>query len=142
MFCPKCGRESTGDGTFCASCGASLAGTRTPAASRNLSLAAGIIEIAFGCVGLASILFAEVFLADVIRNEEDFPRFILLIPLAMLVPAIVAIVGGVFSLKRRSWVMALIGAIALLLTSSIPGVAALVLVIMGRDEFEEKPPSR
>ncbi len=142
MFCPKCGREYADGAAFCAGCGATLAVARAPAGKRNLSLAAGIIEIAFGCLGLASVLFAELILSDILREVEDFPRFILLIPLVMSVPAIVAIIGGVFTLKRRNWVMALIGSIALLLTSSIPGVAALVLIILGRDEFEEKPPSR
>ena len=141
MFCQKCGREAIENGLFCAGCGAALAGAPAPAGKKNLSLAAGIIEIGFGCLGLISIVFAEVMLSRVFC-EEDFPRFILLIPLVMIVPAIVAIIGGVFTLKRRNWVMALIGSIALLLTSSIPGVAALVLIILGRDEFEEKPPSR
>ena len=139
MFCPKCGRDNTDGAAFCAGCGASLAGAPTTARKPNLSLAAGIIEIAFGCLGLVSALVAEVFLYFFVSDVEEFPLFVLLIPPTMIAPAIVAIVGGVFSLKRRSWVMALIGAIALLLTSSIPGVAALVLVIMGRDEFEEKP---
>lgn len=54
----------------------------------------------------------------------------------MVVPSVLAIVGGIFALRRRSWVMALIGSIALILTSSVVGVAALVLTIMARDEFE------
>jgi hypothetical protein len=139
LFCPKCGRESIDGAAFCAACGAGLADTPVPARNRNLSLAAGIIEIAFGCLGLVSALLAEVFLYFAFSDVEDFPLFVLLIPPAMIAPAIVAIVGGIFSLKRRSWGMALIGSIGLLLTSTIPGVAALVLVILGRDEFEEKP---
>ncbi len=141
MFCPKCGRENIDGAVYCAGCGANL--TVAPAADRkrNLSLAAGIIEIAFGCIGLAGVIFAEIVLSAISTDGEEVPGFLLLIVLSMTIPAILAIIGGVFALKRRSWAMALLGAIALLLTSTIPGVAALVLVILGRDEFERKPPA-
>jgi hypothetical protein len=141
LFCPKCGREATENGLFCSGCGHGLAAV-PPAKPRHLSLAAGIIEVAFGCLGLVSALLAEVFLYFFVSDVEEFPLFVLLIPPVVIGPAIVAIVGGVFTLKRRSWAMALIGAVALLLTSSVAGAAALVLIILGRDEFEEKPPSR
>ncbi len=140
MFCPKCGRENSDGAAFCAACGASLAGARAPAGKRNLSLAAGIIEIAFGALSLLSIIVAEILLSRPI-NDEEVPPFVLLLLLSATIPAILAIIGGVFALKRKSWAMALLGAIALVLTSTLPGVAALVLVIMGRDEFEPGTPS-
>ena len=136
MFCSKCGRETTENAVFCAGCGASLAGGQPSRKKTQLSLAAGIIDIAAGGLSVVTLLFAVVFLFIMAGSEEEMPLFIVLIPLAMLIPGVIAIVGGIFALRRRSWVMALIGSIALILTSSVAGVAALVLTVMARDEFE------
>lgn len=48
---------------------------------------------------------------------------------------IVAIIGGIFALRRRVWGLALTGAI--LATSSMPvlGVLAIIFVSMGKKEF-------
>ena len=138
MFCSKCGKETTEDVAFCAGCGASLTGGQPAKKKTQLSLAAGIIDIAAGGFSLVSLLFVVVFLFIMAGSEEEMPLFVLLIPLAMLIPGVLAVVGGIFALRRRSWVMALIGSIALIATSSmsIPGIAAVVLTVMARDEFE------
>jgi uncharacterized membrane protein HdeD (DUF308 family) len=136
MFCPKCGKETVENAVFCASCGASITGGQPLKKKTQLSLAAGIIDIAAGGLSLVSLLFVTVFLFVMVGSEEEMPFFVVLIPLAMVVPSVLAIVGGIFALRRRSWVMALVGSIALILTSSVAGVAALVLAIMARDEFE------
>jgi ABC-type branched-subunit amino acid transport system permease subunit len=86
------------------------------------------------------MIFAVVFLFVMAGSDVGMPLFVVLIPLAMLIPAVLAIVGGIFALRRRSWVVALIGSIALIVTSSVAGIAALVLTIMARDEFEPKSP--
>jgi len=121
---------------FCAGCGANLAGGQPSKKKAQLSLAAGIIDIAAGGLSLVGLLVMVVILLFVAGSDDEMPLFIGLIPLAMLIPSVLAIVGGIFALRRRSWVMALIGSIALILTSSVAGVAALVLTIMARDEFE------
>ncbi|MBN2099511.1 MAG: zinc-ribbon domain-containing protein [Dehalococcoidia bacterium] len=136
MFCSKCGKETTENSAFCAGCGASLTGGQPPKKKTQLSLAAGIIDIAAGGFSLLTLLGMVVFLFIISGVEEDMPFFIFLFPLAMLIPGVIAVVGGVFALRRRNWIVALIGSIALILTSSIPGVAALVLTVMARDEFE------
>lgn len=135
MFCSKCGKEAPENAVFCASCGAGLTGGQ-PAKRTNWSTAAGIIDIAAGGFSLVSLLFVAVFLFVIAGSEEEMPFFIALIPLAMVIPGVLAIVGGIFALRRRSWVMALIGSIALVVTSSLPGIAALVLTVMAKDEFE------
>ncbi len=141
MFCYKCGREAAENALFCSACGAELAVAAPPAPKRNLSLAAGIVEVTFGCLGLLSALFLAMVLFNILLNERDLPRMLLVVPLALVIPAALAIIGGIFAIKKRNWPMALVGAIALLLSSSVAGVAALVLVILGRDEFTDRPPS-
>ena len=52
-------------------------------------------------------------------------------PLTVL--GIIAIVGGIFALKRRIWWLALVGSIC-----AVPfgiGILALIFVIMGKNEF-------
>jgi len=136
LFCSKCGKEVAEGAAFCAGCGASLTGGLPPEKKTQLSLAAGIIDIAAGGLSLVSLLFMVVFLFIMAGSEEGMPFFVVLIPLAMLIPGVLAVVGGIFALRRRSWVMALIGSIGLILTSSVTGIAALVLTVMARDEFE------
>jgi zinc-ribbon domain len=138
LFCSKCGKETTENAAFCAGCGTSLMSGQPPKKKTQLSLAAGIIDIAAGGLSLVSFLFVSVFVLFVAGSGEGMPLYIVLVPLAMLIPSVVAIVGGIFALRRRSWVMALIGSIALILTStsSLAGIAALVLTVMARDEFE------
>ena len=137
MFCSKCGKETTEDVAFCAGCGASLTGGQPAKKKTQLSLAAGIIDIAAGGFSLVSLLFVSIVMV-VLAGDGEMPLFLALIPLAMLIPGVLAVIGGIFALRRRSWVMALIGSIALTVTSSmsIPGIAAVVLTVMARDEFE------
>ena len=48
---------------------------------------------------------------------------------------IIAIVGGVFALKRRVWGLALAGAICALVPGFILGILAIIFVSLGKDEF-------
>ncbi len=52
----------------------------------------------------------------------------------MLVSAL-AIVGGIFSIRRRRWGLALAGAIAATSVFFYCGVPAIIFVSMGRSEF-------
>ena len=58
--------------------------------------------------------------------------------LPALVLGAVAIVGGIFALKRQHWGLALAGAICATLTpmSFLLGVPAIVFIGMARDEFQ------
>ena len=52
--------------------------------------------------------------------------------LPLIVLGAIAIIGGVFALKRRVWWLALVGSIC-----AFPiGILSLVFVIMGKNEFE------
>lgn len=56
------------------------------------------------------------------------------VPLAAL--AVLAMVGGILALQRKSWGLALAGSIAAVLPFSLLGIAALILTALSRDEFE------
>jgi len=63
---------------------------------------------------------------------------------SMIIIGVVAIIGGVFSLKRRRWGLALAGSICAFFSFffipvllNVPlAIAAIVLVVMGKSEFQ------
>lgn len=65
--------------------------------------------------------------------------FLGLIAIFLIAVGAVAIVGGVYALKRRKWGLALAGAICSLLTVTVLGIPALIFVVLGKDEFEASP---
>ncbi len=140
MFCPRCGREAIEKGLFCAGCGASLA-VAPPAKKKMLGLIGGILEIVAGgiVVLIAGFIFVGMGLAA--TAEDGPPVLLLLLPLALLAVGALGIAGGICAVKRRKWGLALAGAIAVALPASELGIAALVLVALARDEFEQGAPA-
>ena len=63
------------------------------------------------------------------------PSIIFGVPLMSIVIGVLAIAGGIFAIRRKSWKWALTGAIAGALSLLPLGIAAIVLVAMSRDEF-------
>ena len=132
MFCSKCGKETTENAAFCAGCGASLAGGQQPK-KRILSTIAGIVEIVAGgfTVLTAIVCLIAMFVA------EGLPGWYVFFPVAALVIiSALAIVGGICALRRKHWALALTGAIVVIWPTVVLGIAAVVLNIMARDEFE------
>ena len=100
--------------------------------------AAGILDIVAGCLGLfAALLF--VFLAAAGPIIPDVPAYIssifgvLAFPLAIV--GILAIVGGIYALKRKIWGLALAGSIAAFLSSWILGLVAIIFTALSKNEF-------
>jgi hypothetical protein len=50
--------------------------------------------------------------------------------------SILAIIGGVYALKKKLWGLALAGSIAALLSSFILGIASIIFTIMGKEQFQ------
>ena len=53
-----------------------------------------------------------------------------------LILGIVALIGGIYALRRKMWGMALAGSIAAFLPSSILGVVAIIFVAISKNEFK------
>ena len=82
----------------------------------------GIITLAFGVgVGLPGMPGGGIFAAMVIP---------------MIILGAVAIVGGIYALKRRTWGLGLAGSICSLFCFWPLGIPAIVFVILGKGEFE------
>lgn len=112
----------------------------------NISLAAGILLIIAGILAMGNAI-ASIFL----RPVEDIPSVykdiitgILIVCFTIIfVFAVVAILGGVMAVKRKSWAVALIGSIFGLFTlgplfvSSILSFIALILIAVSKEEFRQ-----
>ena len=97
---------------------------------------AGILSIVAGAIGLiAGIVVAG--LGETVGALTGFWG-LGAIGAPLIVIGIVAIVGGVFALRRRIWGLALAGAICALFPPpvAILGILAIIFVAMGKREFD------
>ena len=134
MFCSKCGKETAENTAFCAGCGAGLAGGQ-PAKKRILSTIAGIIEIVAGVLAVVPLVVMVV----TMLVAEDLPSWYVVFPIVTAILSGLAIIGGICALRRKCWAMAVAGSIAVIWPTTVVGIAAVVLNVMARDEFERKP---
>jgi len=100
---------------------------------------AGILDIVAGGLSLSVLfLFAVGPMIIMPLNEGTFSLnwslFLMVIP-GLAIEAL-AIVGGVFVIQRRKWRWALAGSIAAFFPSWPLGIAAIVLTILSKNEFE------
>jgi hypothetical protein len=108
---------------------------RTP-----LPIVAGILLIisaGFKLLLLFAAIGASIF---AIFPVNSFPiSTVALVPI-VIVPLIAwigfALVGGIFALQRRRWGLALAGSIVAILPFSLLGMAATILVVLSKDEFD------
>ncbi len=110
-----------------------------------MPIVGGILSIIAGALGLLGGLLATVVLS-VYTYSSYFSNGTANLPGAAIwifftpyfIICILAIVGGIFSVRRRIWGLALAGAIAALLTFWLwpLGVAAIVLVSISKHEFD------
>jgi len=86
--------------------------------------------------------------ATIVPEMKDIPEihgilggvgiFLTAIAVPLIILGVVAIVGGVYALKRKRWGLALAGAICALLCNTLMGILAIIFVSMGKGEFEGK----
>jgi len=137
MFCTKCGKETTDNAALCTGCGAEM--TRRQMAQKTwLSTTAGILDIVAGSLVPLSFVFPIAAMLLVMHEggevEAESGWFIL--PALMVIGGILATVAGILLLRRKKRAAAIAGAVGATLTLSPAGIAALVLTIVARREFE------
>jgi hypothetical protein len=113
--------------------------TWKPTAAGILTIIAGFLGLLIG-IGLAVGFGIAGMMIDMIQG---FPggELLVLIAIPGIILSIVAIVGGIYALKRRLWGLALAGAIcSLLFTIPLLGwilaILAIIFVSLGKGEFE------
>jgi hypothetical protein len=111
---------------------------------------AGILMIIVGAGNIIGAFFAITFAVLISAgsswaglSESDFgtmtaatvAAIVLVVAAIAFIFSILEIVGGIFAIKRKTWGLALAGAIAAALTSTVMGVLAIIFLAMGKDEF-------
>lgn len=165
--CVNCGADNPGSSPYCSSCGAEVdrkrgaddTGTpapkelepliRTDYASEavakpdrsSLTGPAGILIIISGAMiilhGLAALVLGHIIETSFISGEGGAAY---LLGIVLIILGAVTIVGGLESILRRSWGLALAGSIIAIIFGGITmilGIVALVFVSLTRNEFEE-----
>ena len=146
-FCPVCGAPTTPLAETCTKCGARLA--KAIKGKTRKTTTAGILAIVAGaiCVTELVMLAALGIFKWGWLSLDGFrgPGVIVTAAIAVVVAiGIVAIVGGIFALKRKRWGLGLAGSICATFSLiiipvflNVPlAIAAIVLVVLGRGEFE------
>jgi hypothetical protein len=123
----------------------------------NKGQIAGILSIVSGAIGLlggayyiAMMFFMNIvfdFVAEVesapppmgMDSMMDFMFFIYgAIGLVFVLIGILAIIGGVYSIKRKYWGLGLAGAIGSTVVFYPCGIAAIILIAIGKSEFNRQ----
>ena len=106
--------------------------TWKPTTAGILGIIAGAIGVLFGLILavaggiLGSILGVFIpFIGGAVAGAFAIP----------LILGIVAIIGGVYALKRRTWGLALAGSICAFFCVWFLGIPAIIFVILGKREF-------
>jgi hypothetical protein len=108
-------------------------------------IVAGIFNIVIGSGCMLGVLglglfaaFTLPFVGDPFRGDFFFSAFVfpmIGVPLAVL--GVLSIIGGIFGIQRRHWGWALVGSIAAAFTSTLLGIASIVLIAVSKDEFSQ-----
>lgn len=114
--------------------------SRLLTAGGALSIIAGVLEIIGGGIAVAMIMKDVTLgpLVPILPGREIWivylqNRFVNLAVVAMVL-GVIAIIGGISALRRRSYGLSLAGAICAL-PSTLLGILAVVFVALGRREF-------
>lgn len=108
--------------------------TWKPVTAGILNLVGGILTLIAGLSLLLGASFVATFYTGLGMPISASMLSAMAIPNVVL--GILAVIGGVFCLKRNHWGWALTGSIANVLTAFILGVLAIIFVAMGKNEFE------
>ncbi len=124
----------------------------------NRSMVAGVTSIISGSLGILmglGMAFFFIFLFGAVARQPQarsnppmpdeffnlFQAMFLAYGVGFALIGVLAIVGGIFALKRKRWGLALAGAIAGSITFYPSGIIAVIFVCLGQNEFQiPKPP--
>jgi hypothetical protein len=111
--------------------------TWKPTVAGVLCILAGAADVGLGVLILvAGGIIREAFAFTEIARLADL---VIAVSPVWFVLGIVAIIGGIYALRRRVWGLALAGSICALSGYVVFGILAIVFVAMARAEFDQRP---
>ena len=96
---------------------------------------AGILSIIAGCMGIGLGAYVVIIGAPARALIQEMTGFDMIMGAPEIGSGIVAIIGGIFALRRRVWRLALASAILAIISIPILGIPATIFVSKGRKEF-------
>lgn len=115
-----------------------------------LSIIVGAFEIIAGTMFIVSMAFGTSLLGLCPWGGPDINRWfafgsygltltvMIIIGIALLVLGILALIGGISAIKRRSFGMAILGAICALIPINMLGLFAVIFVSLAKGEFDKE----
>lgn len=134
-FCQVCGAPTDPLAEICIKCGARLQRIET-AGRAWMPTAAGILSIISGAIGFFAGIVMATFGETIGATSGIFGLGVIGAPLIAI--GIVAVVGGIFALRKRIWGLALAGAICSLFCTWIAwilAIPAIVFLALSKQEF-------
>jgi len=143
-FCPQCGAPTSPIAETCTNCGVRV--SKAIQGKTWKTRAAGILAIVAGAAGLSqwvTIAAVEIPHWGWVPMGGGLIGAVATTVVALeIATGIIAVMGGVFALKRKRWRLALAGCICaffsffLFFLNAPLAIAAIVLVVLGKGEFE------
>jgi len=109
---------------------------------------AGILDVVSGAIGMVGsiyfVILSQVFRSlhemlkldpFVIQRTEEIINRIIAVPFILVFIGIIAIIGGVYTLQRRIWMLALAGAISSCIVFPVFGLPSIIITALAREEF-------
>ena len=115
--------------------------TWKPTIAGILAIVAGalsFIGIIFAGAGVGILMLAAMEEAQVAMGipADLILGIIVMVAILAVIVDILAIVGGIYALRRKIWGLALAGSIAAFFASWPLGIAAIVFTVLSKNEFE------
>jgi hypothetical protein len=139
-FCPGCGAPTTPMTEICTKCGVKVAPKAAAPGGAWMPVTAGILDLIVGVPGLIIGIICAViggFLTFFIAGLGA------LLGAPLIILSIVAIVGGVFAIRKRAWGFALAAAICgfivglpFIAPAILLGIPAIVFTALGKGQFK------
>ena len=145
MFCAKCGKELSAESLFCPLCGTRIHGEMPPKTSAKTTVA-GVLDIVAAALGLIIMpaAFVGYYHQGGLHVVNRWAAWGVFVPLGVLflVGMAIAVIGGIYTLRRERFGWAMAGAVcATLFGVWLLGLVAITLVSLSRDEFRQPRPA-
>lgn len=103
-----------------------------------LPIVAGVMNIIIGSINLLGVIGVGIAIAVVwsqVGVDSIALTVLWIVVVVLLVFGLPSLIGGIYAVQRKNWVIALIGSVASFLTWSIIGLIPLILIALSKDEF-------